>query len=131
MLSSTLLQHLCREELRAHPKKPTLILVRYVNNFVVLHQSREVILLAQTFLEEWLKCMGLKLHPDKTLKTEIIVYSGTVQILLGIMMIFVVDSISFWGKGPQMQLGILNCNIVAKVSVGHNAGVLKFSVIML
>jgi hypothetical protein len=47
------------------------------------------------------------------------------------MKIFVVDSISFWGKGPQMQLGILNGNIVAKVSAGHNAGVLKFSVIML
>jgi len=46
------------------------------------------------------------------------------------MMIFV-DSISFWGKGPQMQLGILNGNIVARVSAGHNAGVLKFSVIML
>lgn len=58
-------------------------------------------------------------------------YSGTVQILLEIMMIFVVDSLSFWGKGPQMQLGILNGNIVAKVSAGHNAGVLKFSVIML
>jgi group II intron reverse transcriptase/maturase len=52
--------------LKAHPKKPTPILVRYVNNFVVLHQSREVIEQAQTFLEEWLKCMGLKLHSDKT-----------------------------------------------------------------
>jgi len=46
-------------------------------------------------------------------------------------MIFVVDSISFWGKHPQMQLGILHGNIVAKVSAGRNAGVLKFSVIML
>jgi retron-type reverse transcriptase len=29
--------------LKAHPKKLTMILVRYVNNFVVLHQSRDVI----------------------------------------------------------------------------------------
>jgi retron-type reverse transcriptase len=29
--------------LKAHLKKPTSILVRYVNNFVVLHQSKEVI----------------------------------------------------------------------------------------
>jgi retron-type reverse transcriptase len=28
--------------LKTHPKKSTLILVKYVNNFVVLHQSREV-----------------------------------------------------------------------------------------
>jgi retron-type reverse transcriptase len=29
--------------LKSHPKKSTPILVRYVNNFVVLHQSKEVI----------------------------------------------------------------------------------------
>jgi hypothetical protein len=37
------------------PKKPTPILFRFVNNFVVLHQSKEVIEHAQTFLEEWFK----------------------------------------------------------------------------
>jgi RNA-directed DNA polymerase len=52
--------------LKAHLKKSTPILVRYVNNFVILHQSKEVIEQAQTFLGEWLKCMGLKLHLDKT-----------------------------------------------------------------
>jgi hypothetical protein len=34
--------------LKAHPKKLTLILVKYVNNFVVLHQFREVVEQAQT-----------------------------------------------------------------------------------
>jgi hypothetical protein len=29
--------------LKAHPKKSTSILVRYVNNFVVFHQSKEMI----------------------------------------------------------------------------------------
>nr|YP_009040977.1 ORF533 [Tetraphis pellucida]AIB08432.1 ORF533 [Tetraphis pellucida] len=48
-----------------YPKEPTPILVRYANDFVVLHQSREVIEQAQTFLREWLKCMGLELHSDK------------------------------------------------------------------
>lgn len=52
--------------LKAHPQEPTPILVRYANDFVVLHQSREVLEQARTFLGEWLKCMGLELHPDKT-----------------------------------------------------------------
>jgi hypothetical protein len=50
----------------AHPTKSTPILVRYVNKVVVLHQYSEVIEQAQTLLEEWLKCMRVKLHPDKT-----------------------------------------------------------------
>jgi retron-type reverse transcriptase len=36
--------------LRAYPKEPTPILVRYANDFVVLHQSKEVIEQAQAFL---------------------------------------------------------------------------------
>jgi RNA-directed DNA polymerase len=56
---------LTKWSLRAYPKEPTPILVRYANDFVVLHQSKEVIEQAQAFLREWLKCMGLELHSDK------------------------------------------------------------------
>ena len=51
--------------LRAYPKEPIAVLVRYANDFVVLHRSRGVIEQAQTFLRDWLKCMGLELHSDK------------------------------------------------------------------
>lgn len=76
--------------LRAYPKEPTPILVRYANDFVVLHQSKKIIEQAQAFLQEWLKCMGLELHSDKIQ----IVNTGSGFQFLG----FSINHICKWGK---------------------------------
>jgi RNA-directed DNA polymerase len=76
--------------LKAYPKEPTAILVRYANDFVILHQSREVIEQAQTFLREWLRCMGLELHSDKIQ----IVNTGSGFQFIG----FSINHIWKWGK---------------------------------
>lgn len=76
--------------LRAYPKEPIPILVRYANDFVVLHQSKEIIEQAQAFLREWLKCMGLELHSDKIQ----IVNTGSGFQFIG----FSINHIWKWGK---------------------------------
>src|SRR5262249_19896307 len=42
------------------------ILVRYADDFVVLHEKEDVVREAQTVIAEWLKTMGLELKPSKT-----------------------------------------------------------------
>lgn len=49
-----------------HPRKPTPIFIRYADHFVVLHKTEEVTKQAHTLPGEWLRPMGLELHPDKT-----------------------------------------------------------------
>ena len=44
--------------------QPTVI--RYADDFVILHKDKEVIQHCQHLIEEWLQGMGLKLKPEKT-----------------------------------------------------------------
>lgn len=41
-------------------------LIRYADDFVVLHRDRAVVEQSQRFISEWLKPMGLELKPQKT-----------------------------------------------------------------
>jgi RNA-directed DNA polymerase len=51
-------------ENRYIPWKPQVI--RYADDFVILHRDREVIEKAQKIVAEWLKQMGLEMKPSKT-----------------------------------------------------------------
>ncbi len=44
----------------------SLALIRYADDFVIMHQNLEVILGARKVIEEWLKPIGLELKPEKT-----------------------------------------------------------------
>jgi RNA-directed DNA polymerase len=44
----------------------TLTLVRYADDFVILHESLEVVKECQSIIQEWLKTVGLELKPAKT-----------------------------------------------------------------
>ena len=46
--------------------KKALTLVRYADDFVILHENLEVVKACQTIIEEWLKAVGLELKPAKT-----------------------------------------------------------------
>lgn len=41
-------------------------IIRYADDFVVLHENREIILKAKEFISEWLMKIGLELKPEKT-----------------------------------------------------------------
>ncbi len=41
-------------------------IIRYADDFVVLHPSHEIIVKAKVFIEQWLKGIGLELKPAKT-----------------------------------------------------------------
>ena len=45
-------------------------LIRYADDFVVLHRDRAVVEACQRFITEWLKPMGLELKPEKTRVTH-------------------------------------------------------------
>lgn len=47
-------------------RRSRMTIVRYADDFVVLHPDLEVIKEAKSRLSDWLKPMGLELHPDKT-----------------------------------------------------------------
>ena len=47
-------------------KKTELTVVRYADDFVVIHKSREVVEKAQKVIAEWLRGIGLELKPEKT-----------------------------------------------------------------
>lgn len=49
---------------QATPWKPTII--RYADDFVILHRELEVVQQCQVIAQEWLKGMGLELKPSKT-----------------------------------------------------------------
>ena len=46
--------------------KSALTLVRYADDFVILHESLEVVKESQSIIQEWLKTVGLELKPAKT-----------------------------------------------------------------
>ena len=42
------------------------VVVIYADDFVVLHREREIVLRCREWIEEWLRPLGLQLHPRKT-----------------------------------------------------------------
>lgn len=46
--------------------KKALTLVRYADDFVVIHEDLSILLKCQTILEEWLRQIGLEIKPEKT-----------------------------------------------------------------
>ena len=50
-----------------HSKAQTSIsIIRYADDFVVIHESKEIIMKAKAFIVQWLKNIGLELNPTKT-----------------------------------------------------------------
>ncbi|WP_367267914.1 group II intron reverse transcriptase/maturase [Okeania sp. SIO2C9] len=47
-------------------KVKSLSLIRYADDFVILHEDIEVVLQAKTVIQEWLSQVGLELKPEKT-----------------------------------------------------------------
>nr|WP_287279034.1 MULTISPECIES: group II intron maturase-specific domain-containing protein [unclassified Okeania] len=47
-------------------KMKSLILIRYADDFVILHENIEVVWQAKIVIQEWLNQKGLKLKPEKT-----------------------------------------------------------------
>ena len=47
-------------------KQTALFVVRYANDFVVIHPSRETLKLAKEVIVDWLKPSGLRIHEEKT-----------------------------------------------------------------
>ena len=47
-------------------KCKTLNLIRYADDFVILHKDIKVVLQAKTIIQEWLNQVGLELKPEKT-----------------------------------------------------------------
>jgi RNA-directed DNA polymerase len=57
----------------------SLSVVRYADDFVVMHKNLEIIILCKSIVEEWLKEIGLELKPSKTLITHTLIpYEGNV-----------------------------------------------------
>jgi RNA-directed DNA polymerase len=44
----------------------SLSVIRYADDFVIIHENREIILKAKEFVQEWLKLIGLELSESKT-----------------------------------------------------------------
>ena len=54
-------------------RRKRLLYVRYADDFVVLHPDKEVIDSVKVLIEEFIRPMGLELHPDKTCITHIFI----------------------------------------------------------
>ena len=46
--------------------KQALSLIRYADDFVILHEDIKVVMQAKTVIQEWVKQVGLELKPEKT-----------------------------------------------------------------
>ncbi len=44
----------------------TLSIIRYADDFVVIHESLDIVMKARQCIEEWLRSVGLELKPEKT-----------------------------------------------------------------
>ncbi|MGK7902756.1 MAG: group II intron reverse transcriptase/maturase [Hormoscilla sp.] len=55
---------------KARDKRKALTVVRYADDFVILHENRDIIEKAQTVVAEWLGDVGLELKPEKTHTTH-------------------------------------------------------------
>jgi RNA-directed DNA polymerase len=51
-------------------KRSSLAVIRYADDFVIMHESKEVLLKCKELLEDWLKPMGLELKTAKTRLTH-------------------------------------------------------------
>jgi len=51
---------------RKRENRKALSLIRYADNFVILHEDIKVVLQAKAVVQEWLKQIGLELKPEKT-----------------------------------------------------------------
>jgi RNA-directed DNA polymerase len=47
-------------------RRKRLLFVRYADDFIVLHPDKTIVESAKILIEEFLKTMGLEIHPDKT-----------------------------------------------------------------
>lgn len=54
----------------AFPKRNRPVLIRYADDFVILHEDLETLLTARAVVERWLAEMGLTLKPSKTFITH-------------------------------------------------------------
>lgn len=45
---------------------PSLSIIRYADDFVVIHESVDIVMMAKQCMEGWLKSVGLELKPEKT-----------------------------------------------------------------
>ena len=55
-----------RYYVKAKNAKENISIVFYADDFVVIHESKEIILKAKEYIERWLEKIGLKLNPVKT-----------------------------------------------------------------
>lgn len=53
-------------QMSVRDKQKSISLIRYADDFVVLHEDLEVIKLCKTEIEKWLRDIGLELKPSKT-----------------------------------------------------------------
>ncbi len=60
------LEEAVKELARTQREKQKLTVIRYVDDFVIIHEDREIIDRAQTVVAKWLKGMGLELKAEKT-----------------------------------------------------------------
>ncbi len=51
-------------------REQSLTFIRYADDFVILHQSKDVVLECKEIIAEWLKGIGLELKPEKTRMTH-------------------------------------------------------------
>jgi RNA-directed DNA polymerase len=58
--------HHYRKRINDQGRMDSLALIRYADDFVIMHQDLEVVLGARKVIEEWLKPIGLELKPEKT-----------------------------------------------------------------
>ncbi len=67
-LTNELFQHTKRKYGKISHKKAqkTISVIFYADDFVIIHESKEIILKAKILVEEWLKTIGLELKPSKT-----------------------------------------------------------------
>nr|WP_307785910.1 group II intron reverse transcriptase/maturase [Okeania sp. KiyG1] len=54
------------EKYKKRQKKESLTLIRYADDFVILHEDIKVVLQAKAVIQEWLNQVGLELKPEKT-----------------------------------------------------------------
>jgi RNA-directed DNA polymerase len=55
-----------KKRINDQERMDSLALIRYADDFVIMHQNLEVVLGARKVIEEWLKPIGLELKPEKT-----------------------------------------------------------------
>jgi len=55
-----------RRRLNGQERKASLAIIRYADDFVIMHENIEVLLGARKVVEAWLKPIGLELKPGKT-----------------------------------------------------------------